>query len=99
MFKLILKPVFFFVFFLRAPHFEVSARRTEQKTSNPNTCALELEAGTYTKEVMGYKDPGNEQRPIKKSCSPPPPHPPPCLLLALSVLLSLLLQWLVIDHL
>ncbi len=55
---------------LRAPHFEVSSRRTEQKHLKPqHICALELEAGTCTKEAMVYKDPSNEQRPIKKSCS------------------------------
>lgn len=53
------------------------------------------------KDARVYKDPSNEQRPIKKSCSLLLLliYQPPFLLLALSVLLSLLLQWLVIDHL
>lgn len=55
---------------LRAPHFEVSSRRIEQKHLKPqHICALEPQAGTCTKEAMVYKDPSNEQRPIKKSCS------------------------------
>lgn len=55
---------------LRAPHFEVSSRRIERKHLKPqHICALELEAGTCTKEAMVYKDPSNEQRPIKMSCS------------------------------
>ena len=55
---------------LRVPRFEVSSKRIEQKHLKPqHICALELEAGACTKEAMVYKDPSNERRPIKKSCS------------------------------
>lgn len=51
--------------------FEVSSRRIEQKHLKPqHICALELEAGTCTKEAMVYKDPSNEQRPIKNRAAP-----------------------------
>lgn len=55
---------------LRAAHFEFTLRRTEQKhLKSQHICALELKARKCTKEVMVFKEPSNEQRPIKKSCS------------------------------
>lgn len=90
------KPVF------QEHHVLSGSTRIEQKTAKTPTHMCPGARGQdMNKDARVYKDPSNEQRPIKKSCSLLLLliYQPPFLLLALSVLLSLLLQWLVIDHL